>query len=390
MINKSINEITVDDLHDLVVNKISEGTTIEFKANLNISSDNDKKEFLADISSFANTNGGDIIYGIKAIEGKAVEVSGFNCMSSDRILLQLESLMRDGLSPRIEGIDFLTLGLYNDYLTLLIRIPRSHSAPHQVTLKGHDKYYARGKAGKYQMDREQLKNAFLKNDAIIDKIENYVQNRIIDITSEVMPIKFEKTAKIAIHLVPEQSLTDNFVFDVTKISKIREINGGSTTPSYDIHGWLTYSKAPSPNSNNYLRVFRNGIIEAVNGELFYPYQGHLRIPIAKGYNYELFIVEAIESYLRFYKDRNIRLPIYLFISFIGMTGYYIASEVLRYPFGIKTLQQHNINLHRMVIQSYNQDVPLLLKSGFDVIWNACGFEGSINYDGVRLWRPLRK
>lgn len=389
MINKSINEIRIDDLHALVVNKISEGSTIEFKVNLNISSDNDKKEFLADISSFANTNGGDIIFGIKAIEGKAVEVPGFNCMSIDRIFLQVESLIRDGLNPRIDGIDYLPIDLVKDYLVLLIRIPRSHVAPHQVTLKGHDKYYARGIAGKYQMDREQLKNAFLKNDVIIDKIDKYVQNRIIDITSDVMPIKFEKTAKVSIHLIPEQSLTDNFIFDVTKITQIREINGGSTTPSYDIHGWLTHSKAPGPGSNNYLRVFRNGIIEAVNGELFYPYQGHLRIPIAKGYNYELFVVEAIQSYLRFYRESKIRLPIHLFISYIGMTGYYIASEVLRYPFGLKTLNQHNINLQRMVIQSYDQDVPSLLKSSFNVIWNACSFEGSINYDENGLWKPLR-
>ena len=39
--------------------------TIEYKAELHIDTGDDRKEFLADVTSFANSNGGDLIYGIQ-------------------------------------------------------------------------------------------------------------------------------------------------------------------------------------------------------------------------------------------------------------------------------------------------------------------------------------
>ncbi|GAJ18756.1 unnamed protein product, partial [marine sediment metagenome] len=64
MIAKNVNEITKDDLQALIDNSVLEGKTIEYKQSLPGNSDSDKKEFLADICSFSNTSGGDLIYGI--------------------------------------------------------------------------------------------------------------------------------------------------------------------------------------------------------------------------------------------------------------------------------------------------------------------------------------
>ncbi len=54
MIPNEIDQITEDDLHALIENSISEGKTIEYKQELPNNSDSAKKEFLADVSSFAN------------------------------------------------------------------------------------------------------------------------------------------------------------------------------------------------------------------------------------------------------------------------------------------------------------------------------------------------
>ena len=55
MISKTISEITKDDLAALVSGRVAEGRTIDYKRELPGNSDGDKKEFLADASSFANT-----------------------------------------------------------------------------------------------------------------------------------------------------------------------------------------------------------------------------------------------------------------------------------------------------------------------------------------------
>jgi len=60
----NIDEITEADLQNLVNNAVLELKTLDYKRILPGNSDGEKKEFLADIVSFANSMGGDIIYGI--------------------------------------------------------------------------------------------------------------------------------------------------------------------------------------------------------------------------------------------------------------------------------------------------------------------------------------
>ena len=82
MITKNVNEITEDYLQELIDNSVSENKTLEYKLSLPVNSDDDKKEFLADVSSFSNASGGVLIYGIsedrekgipKKLEGLTVE-----------------------------------------------------------------------------------------------------------------------------------------------------------------------------------------------------------------------------------------------------------------------------------------------------------------------------
>jgi len=108
MIQKNFNEITKADIDFLIDNKISEVKTLEYKEKLPGSQDSDKKEFLADISSFANSSGGDIIYGIKAAvnqdgkkTGEPERVVPIQGITGDEAKLQIENLIRSGIEPRI-------------------------------------------------------------------------------------------------------------------------------------------------------------------------------------------------------------------------------------------------------------------------------------------------
>lgn len=55
MISKNLSEVVEDDLRSLISNGVNEGRMIEYKRELPGNSDGDKKESLADVSSFANT-----------------------------------------------------------------------------------------------------------------------------------------------------------------------------------------------------------------------------------------------------------------------------------------------------------------------------------------------
>ena len=53
------------DLQRLIDDGVPEGREIDYKLELAVATDQEKKEFLADVSSFANTVGGVLYIGIK-------------------------------------------------------------------------------------------------------------------------------------------------------------------------------------------------------------------------------------------------------------------------------------------------------------------------------------
>ncbi|MEH2303471.1 MAG: RNA-binding domain-containing protein, partial [Nostoc sp.] len=104
MINKQFDLIDKIDIDALIYNGVAEKRTLEYKEKLPGNSDDDKKEFLADISSFANASGGDIIYGIQEqrdsnnkTTGIPEAANGVGAINSDAEIRRLENIIRDGV-----------------------------------------------------------------------------------------------------------------------------------------------------------------------------------------------------------------------------------------------------------------------------------------------------
>src|SRR5207244_6460197 len=113
MIPKEFDSIGKEDIEALVANAVSEGRTVEYKEQLPGGTDDDKREFLADASSFANAGGGDLIFGVRekrdaagkptGIPEAAVGLAGINADAEKR---RLEDMLRAGIDPRIPAVRF--------------------------------------------------------------------------------------------------------------------------------------------------------------------------------------------------------------------------------------------------------------------------------------------
>ena len=125
-----------------------EGKIREYKEILPDNTDANKKEFLADVSSFSNTSGGHLIFGIKETDGLPTDLLGLSIANIDAEILRLENIIRDGIEPRILSISVQDIPLENMKIILIIYIPRSWALPHRVIFGGHSKFYARNSAGK--------------------------------------------------------------------------------------------------------------------------------------------------------------------------------------------------------------------------------------------------
>lgn len=73
MIDKPLESIEFEDIDRFVQERWPEGKTLDYKRDNYGGKDEDKKELLKDVSSFANTQGGDILIGIDEDKGIPTE-----------------------------------------------------------------------------------------------------------------------------------------------------------------------------------------------------------------------------------------------------------------------------------------------------------------------------
>lgn len=166
MISKRLEAITFEDIEALVTNSVPESRSLDYKRELPGTAKDDAREFLADITSLANTNGGDLVFGIEEQQGIPTAIVGLAGVDRDKDVLRLEQLLASSVDPRIAGVGFRwVVGPAGDCV-LVARAPASMNAPHRVTHTGHDKFYARHSKGKYPMDTHELRLAFTASEGL--------------------------------------------------------------------------------------------------------------------------------------------------------------------------------------------------------------------------------
>ncbi len=391
LIARNIDQITEQDLQALIDNSVLEGKTIEYKQSLPSNSEPNKKEFLADVSSFANASGGDLIFGI--IEDKKTgspkSLEGLSIENVDQEILRLENMIRDGIEPRILSVGIQPITLKNSKIALVIRVPKSWISPHRVTYKGHDKFYSRSSNGKYPLDISELRVAFNLSETITERIRSFRLDRISNILANETPVPFYDNAKIVLHLIPIISFNPAQSYDISKIAStptcMPPIYSGGWNHRHNLDGFLTHSDDQEGKSYSYVQLFRNGIIEAVDGSMLEPEAGRaLTIPSRL---YEKELVNSLAQYLAILKAINVEPPIFVFLTLLGVKGYSMAVGE-RFPFARShTIDRDVLLLPETIIESYEVNAEKVLKPSFDAIWNACGFPRSFNYTEEGEWAP---
>jgi predicted HTH transcriptional regulator len=100
----SFDDLSERDLLDQIQAGVPEGVLVDYKREMYGRTDADVREFLKDLSSFANTAGGHLIIGMDETAGIPTVLTPLIGMDSDQELQRLENMARDGLEPRIAGI----------------------------------------------------------------------------------------------------------------------------------------------------------------------------------------------------------------------------------------------------------------------------------------------
>ncbi|MDE2797037.1 MAG: ATP-binding protein [Gemmatimonadota bacterium] len=131
---------TLQDLKNMIKNQIQENIHLDYKRSSALSSQNSHREIAKDVSAFANSDGGCIIYGIEEDKHLPKRIdSGVDHYKYTREWL--ENVITSNISPRIDGITISPIPLSPDNSVYIVDIPKSSRGPHQD--RGNHRYYKR-------------------------------------------------------------------------------------------------------------------------------------------------------------------------------------------------------------------------------------------------------
>lgn len=387
LLRKPLQNITSDDILYLTDNQIQESIDLDYKKELPSNSLDDKKEFLADISSFANAFGGIIVYGIEELRdeknqntGLPGEIVGLGTINMDREALRLGSMIRDGLDPHLNNVEFKDINV-NDKLVLLIGIPRSLFAPHMISFRGSGKFFSRHNSEKFKMDAREIKQSFLQTNEWENAANNFRIKRIIDVRSLKFIPNLETEGSYFVHIFPLGS--NRTEIELKKHTKLLNDLHPPTcyawNKRFNLDGFLVYGGHEKCNS--YIQYFRNGGVELYTTRLYD--SGYEREPPRLyGNDVEKVTVRYIEKLFTFLPELRVGPPLIIYLSIMDLKNVGIL-EISRNSGIVGKFDRDEILLPGLIVDNLDIDISELLHQNFDILWQAAGLSESPNYkDGI--------
>ncbi len=386
MIPRTFEDISFLDIEALLDSRVPEGKTIEYKLELPHEGDSKKIPFLAEVSAFANTMGGDMVFGVEEKEGVPASIKGIESADMDTEILRLNSAVLNGVEPRIPQISIKAVKGTDGQQVLVLRVGKSWAAPHRVSYKDHSKFYGRNSAGKYPLDVNELRAAFTLSELLSDRIRAFRESRVTALlVNRELPVLIAEGGKLALHIVPLAAFSgpdrNPIVPTSNDTTVFPPLGAGGWNHRINLDGLIMYDQV-NQEARTYTQVFRSGAVEAV--AVLKGNEGRRLLPCVW---YEKEIVKSTERYLAGLKKFGINGPLYFFLSLIDMKDFRLGVDSF-FDQG-ETLDRDLVLVPEVIIEAQAADLPALLKPAFDTVWNAFGYERSFNYDDAGNWKHRR-
>ena len=335
LLGKKVDLIEKEDILRLLENEISESKQLDYKRDLNIGRDNEKKEFLFDISAMYNTEGGCLIFGIEEKKdsnnqntGIPNKITGIQIGNNDKLVQALEDIVKNNTEPSISNLHIKIIEI-EEKNVLIIGMRKYITLPSMVTYNKTNKFYKRRNSGKYDVDVYELKNMFTINQEISDRILNFRNLRIKDVLSKKFLPNINDQTSVFVHIIP-LSINDNNIIDFLAVQQnllphLKPMGSIGWNHLYNLEGFMTLNNPPVIQKTlSYTQIFRNGAIEAYSSEFFYPDNDELT------FSPDYFIKEffqTINSILKVHDTLNILPPFYISFSLHNILNKPISAIV---------------------------------------------------------------
>jgi Schlafen, AlbA_2 len=383
----NFDDVSEADLAALVGAGIPEGLLIEYKSAAYGRADADVREFLKDVSAFANASGGHLVIGMTENAGVAAALSPLAGLDPDQEVLRLENIMRDGIDPRIAGIRIKQIPIAAGGFVIIIRIPKSWNPPHRVSARNSNRFYVRNSAGAHEASVEELRVLFNLAATAQDRIRAFRQERLARVTSGDTPCEMAREpGTLLLHIVPLAAFSRGNQIDLGRAQQLqdslRPMGAMGYTQRFNFDGMIVATGAPT---HAYTQLFRNGVIESVRVKAIAQYQGH---PIIPSVDFDQKILEVLPLYFNALQALDVPPPLVAMLTLDGVRGAILGINANQLAIEVPAPITHSVlELPEVVVESYGteHDYQRAIRPAFDALWNAGGFQASRYFGADGRW-----
>lgn len=389
---RNLLETAQADIQRLIADRAQEGPHLDFKRDLPAAWDSSAKhELLADVTAFANSGGGDIVYGVD--ENDAAEASAICPLvlaSVDQEVRRLQDFLLNLADPRLPGVQVhaveVTEGETTGYV-LVIRVPQSWAAPHRVKTNQH--VYLREGLRKRPLDVPELRALFVRTESQAQRVRDFRTDRLAKVLTGDTPTPLHAGPQLVVHAIPTQAALGLVQIDpvpysrgVSYLPMIGQRSGVAATLNFD----GAYSVIPTRHKQaaGYTQLFRQGYFEAV--WVLSPF-GAVADPVLPGIAYEDYINRFIGQ-VRGELDRHgLRWDMAVFLSLIGADQVVFAGPS---DFGFGSSRHCRFDRQALLLPDVL--IPAEVTPGrgmrptYDLMCQSAGMEGSANYGPDGEWK----
>lgn len=385
-----LDDVTLADVQALVSERIPESRYLDYKRDLPGRGSDAKKEFLADVTSFANAGGGAIVFGIaeeKDAAGKNTGIPEAVVGLTDNIdaeTLRLEQWLQTGVEPRLPAHRFHGVETTPGVEVLVLVIAQSWLGPHMVAT-ADSRFYARNSAGKYPLDVAEIRSAFLQSEAVPDRFRRFRDERLGLIASAETPVKLRDGGKVVLHVVPLAQVGRAASVDMQAWAKQppSSLDGSTWGAHFNADGHLGFVGNDERGFGGYLQLLRTGAVEAV---IVYD-QRIEGLSVMNIWHVEMQAVAGLKVYLPALERIGAEAPVSVALSLINVRGFGLLKSAMRGTGGRPVVARDVVALPDVLVERFDADPVAFMRPVFDALWQTFGVSRSLCYDDNGNWNP---
>jgi hypothetical protein len=270
MLPFNLEQLSEAVLRKLCEEHCPESNSLDFKRDLPGGSDKEKQELLKDVCSLANTEGGDLVFGIDEMEGAAGALTPITTELADAAKRRISQVLDAGLDPRVRGIQLHQINVTGGYV-LVVRVPASYDGPHCLRVNNNlRRFVLRNGTSTTDMTFDQLRSAFDRTASLSESARTFIDRRVDLLVERNVPKLLLNGAIAVAHMVPIVGLSGRQTVNLralhgSEFPRFSQSDWGGCSRTFNFDGLVIH---PGPATDDgrhygYVLVFRNGAMESV-------------------------------------------------------------------------------------------------------------------------------